>query len=306
MGVRAGTERSMQKITPNLWFNGNGAEGAQFYADIFPDGKVLNTTYYPTEGLLDFQRDLAGKPLMVDVDLGGLTVTCLNAGPEFPITPAISFILNFDPSQDDDAKGSLTRMWEAFSDGGQALMPLGEYPFSPHYGWVQDRYGVSWQLMLTDPQGERRPFVVPSLMFGQAAQNRAGEAMEYYRGLFADSRDGTVVRYAEQTGPAAPGSIMFADFTLAGQWFAAMDPGGEQDFTFNEGVSLQVLCDDQAEIDRLWQALSSVPEAEQCGWCKDRFGVSWQLVPASLGDLMERPGAYEKLMSMKKIEIDAF
>lgn len=296
----------MQKITPNVWFNGDAAEAAQFYADAFPRGSVVATTHYPTENLPDFQTEMAGKPLTVDVDLGGFVVSLINAGPEFPLTPAISFMLNFDPSVDDDARRSLDRVWASLSEGGQERIPLGEYPYSPRYGWIQDRYGVNWQLMLTNAEGEHRPFVVPNLMFAGAAQNRAAEAREFYTSIFPDDRTGTVAEYPEQTGPAPAGAVMFSDFMLSNQWFAAMDSGAEQDFTFTEGVSLAVACRDQAEIDRLWQALSSVPEAEQCGWCKDRFGVSWQIVPANMGELMERPNAYQNMLAMTKIEIDGF
>ncbi|WP_374700217.1 VOC family protein [Arthrobacter sp. JCM 19049] len=99
---------------------------------------------------------------------------------------------------------------------------------------------------------------------------------------------------------------MYSDFTLKGQTFSAMDSGVEMAFTFTPGVSLEVACRDQFEIDALWEALSAVPKAEQCGWLTDRFGVSWQIVPQNMGELMQRPGAFEKLMGMKKIVIDEF
>lgn len=296
----------MQTITPNLWFNGDADEAAEFYTSAFPNARVVGKAAYPTEGLADFQRDLAGKSLAIDLDLGGFVVTLINAGPEFPINASISFMLNFDSSSMDDARESLDRLWAALTNGGHERMPLQEYPYSPRYGWVQDRYGVNWQLMLTNPEGEKRPFVIPVLMFAGAAQNRAAEAREYYMSLFPGSRLGTLAEYPEPTGPALAGGVMFSDFLLADEWFAAMDSGVEQDVSFTEGVSLAVACADQAEIDRLWAALSAVPESEQCGWCKDRFGVSWQVVPANMAELMRRPGAYQKMMDMKKIEIAAF
>jgi len=98
---------------------------------------------------------------------------------------------------------------------------------------------------------------------------------------------------------------MYADFRLRDQWFAAMD-AADQTFTFTPGVSLLVWCDGQEELDRYWEQLSSVPEAEQCGWCVDKFGLSWQLVPDNLNELMTRPDAYATLMGLKKIEISAF
>jgi predicted 3-demethylubiquinone-9 3-methyltransferase (glyoxalase superfamily) len=217
----------------------------------------------------------------------------------------VSFVLNFDPSVDEAAEEKLDALWAALADGGKVLMPLADYGFSPHYGWLQDRYGVSWQLILTDPEGEPRPFIIPSLLFGNDVQNRAGEAIDFYTSVF-DGEVGNVMRYAEQTGPATPGSVQFGDFNLLGQWFAAMDSATEQDFTFTCGVSLLLECADQDELDRYWNQLSVVPEAEICGWCADKFGLSWQVVPANLGELMQKPGAYQRLMEMHKIEIAAF
>jgi predicted 3-demethylubiquinone-9 3-methyltransferase (glyoxalase superfamily) len=152
----------MQKITPNLWFDGVAREAAEFYTSVFPGGTITSTTYYPNsteEGLADFQQDLAGKELTVSFNLAGHDFVAINAGPEFK---------------------------------------------------------------------------------------------------------------------------------------------------FNEAVSFAVACKDQAEIDHYWEKLSAVPEAEQCGWCKDRFGVSWQIVPENMDELMERPGAFAKLMQMHKLVIADF
>jgi len=186
-------------------------------------------------------------------------------------------------------------------------MPLGEYPFSARYGWVEDRYGVSWQLMLGDPTGDARPFIIPALMFDGPAQDRAAEAADYYVSVFADapggSESGNRFPYGAPTGKAGADALAFGEFRIGEQWFVVMDNGSGVDHGFDCGVSLEVDCEDQAEIDRLWEALSAVPEAEACGWCADRFGVSWQIVPADIGELMQRPGAYQHLMGMKKIVI---
>ncbi len=298
-----------QKITPNLWFDGNAKEAVDFYVSVFPDSKVVFTTHYPNsaeEGLADFQLDLAGKELTVDFELGELRFTAINAGPEFTFNQSISFMVNFDPSSDEQAREHIDELWGKLIDGGQALMPLDTYPFSKRYGWVKDRYGLTWQLILTNPAGEPRPFIVPSLMFGEANTNHAEEAMNFYISVFKDAKQGTLARYSEDTGPAKAGSLMFADFMLANQWFAAMDSGVEQDFTFNEAVSLSVTCKDQAEIDYFWEKLSSVPASEQCGWCKDKYGLSWQIVPENMGELMKKPNAFAKMMQMKKLVIEEF
>ncbi|MFZ2125736.1 MAG: VOC family protein [Candidatus Saccharimonadales bacterium] len=152
----------MQKITPNLWFDGNAKEAVDFYVSTFPDSKIISTLNYPKsaeEGLADFQTDLAGKVLTVDFELGNQQFTAINAGPEFK---------------------------------------------------------------------------------------------------------------------------------------------------FSEAISFAVICKDQAEIDYFWKKLSSVPESEQCGWCKDKYGLSWQIVPENMGDLMEKPDAFAKMMQMKKLVIADF
>lgn len=295
----------MQRIVPTIWFDHVAAEAAEFYASVFPGGRVTATQHYPTEGLPDFQKEFAGLPLTVEFEIAGYRLIAINAGPEFPVNQSISFMLNFDPAFDPQAREHLDELWAALSEGGRVLMPLDAYPFSSRYGWVADRYGVTWQLMLTDPAGEPRPFVIPSLLFSGPAQNRAREALEFYAGVFG-GRVGHLAPYPQQTGPAAPGALMFGEAELLGQWFAAMDSGVEGIDTFTCGVSLMVECAGQDELDRSWEQLSVDPDAEQCGWCADRFGVSWQVVPDNLDELMTKPGAYEALLGMKKIEIARF
>ena len=295
-----------QKITPNLWFDGNAREAAEFYTGVFPDSEITGGSKYPAskeEGLADFQARLAGKDLTVDIRLAGHNFTLINAGPEFKATPANSFMVNFDPSRDTQAREHLDAMWRQLIDGGQVLMPLDKYDFSQRYGWVQDKYGISWQLILTDPNGDERPFIIPALMFGGPAQNRAAEAIDFYTSVFKDSKKGASYPYGQPTGPATAQALMFADFTLENQWFVANDSAVEQDFTFNEAVSYAVVCKDQAEIDELWSKLSAVPESEQCGWCKDKFGVSWQIVPENMEELMQKPGAFKTMMNQHKIII---
>ena len=152
----------MQKITPNLWFNGNAKEAVEFYVSVFPDSKILSTEYYPNsteEGLADFQKDLAGKVLIIEFELDGVRFTAINAGPEFRFTEAVSFAVS---------------------------------------------------------------------------------------------------------------------------------------------------CKNQEEIDYFWDKLSSVPQAEQCGWCKDKYGLSWQVLPKNMEELMKKPKAFSTLMRQKKIVIDEY
>lgn len=298
-----------QKIVPNLWFDRNAGEAGDFYSAALPFTSARVAMRYPDE-VPDFQKGFEGEPVVVDLDVAGFHLTLINADGTFRPTPSISFMLNFDPllfdGDADAARAALDKTWAALADGGQALMPLGEYPFSPHYGWVQDRYGVSWQLMLTDPSGDPRPFVITQIMFSGDAQNKAREATEFYLSLFDDAGLGTVVEYPEASGTAAAGSVMFGEFRIGEQWFSFMDSNVSHEFGFTPGVSLEVRCADQAEIDRLWDALSAVPEAEQCGWLADRYGVSWQIVPENMGELLAGPGGYQRMLGMKKLVIADF
>jgi predicted 3-demethylubiquinone-9 3-methyltransferase (glyoxalase superfamily) len=304
----------MKAIVPTLWADGNAAAVADFYQRVFRDVRETARTHYPTEGLPDFQQHMAGEILTLDLEIHGLRISVINAGDEFRPNPAAGFMVNLDPAFLEDPRGYLDSLFAALSEGGRVLMELGEYPFSPRYAWVEDRFGVSWQLILTDPAGEPRPTVLPALMFCGPAQNRAVEAGRAYTNLFPGSRLGTAVHYPQQTGPATTDGVMFSEFRLGPAqddpreefWVTAMDSAVEQDFTFTPGFSLLVEAEGQEEIDRLWAALSRHPEDEQCGWCRDAFGLSWQIVPADLGELMRAPGAHQALMGMKKIEIAGF
>lgn len=218
-------------------------------------------------------------------------------------------MINFDPSQDKEARTKIDEVWKKLIDGGKALMELDKYPFSERYGWVQDRYGLSWQLILTNPEGDERPLVIPSLLFVGDQCGKTEEATDFYLSVFKDSKRGTISRYPAGMEPDKEGSIMFTDFQLEGQWFAAMDSAREHHFAFSEAVSFIVTCETQEEIDYYWNKLSAVPESEQCGWLKDKYGVSWQIVPKAMNEMMSK-GAPEQIdrltqafLPMKKLDI---
>jgi predicted 3-demethylubiquinone-9 3-methyltransferase (glyoxalase superfamily) len=292
-----------QKIVPHLWFDKEAREAAAFYCSIFPDSRITaSTTLHDTP---------SGDTDTVSFELWGYQFQAISAGPLFQFNPSVSFMVNFDPSQDNDARRRIDRVWNILMDGGQALMPLDEYSFSERYGWVQDRYGLSWQLIYTNPEGEERPLIVPSLMFVGDNYGRAEEASDFYLSVFQDARRGAIARYPAGMEPDQEGMIMFTDFQLEGQWFAAMDSALEHGFDFNEAISFMVHCENQEEIDSYWEKLSAVPEAEQCGWLKDRYGLSWQIVPAAMDKMMRDrdPERLERVtqafLKMKKFDLAA-
>jgi predicted 3-demethylubiquinone-9 3-methyltransferase (glyoxalase superfamily) len=292
----------MQKIVPNLWFDKEAVEATKWYASIFPDSKVNNvTTLHDTP---------SGDTDLVSFTLSGQEFMAMSAGPLFKFNPSTSFMVNYDPATDPDARKHLDEAWAQLTDGGEILMPLQEYPFSQHYGWVQDKYGLSWQLILTDPSGEKRPFIIPSLLFVNEVVGKAEEAMKFYLSVFPDSQTGAISKYGEGHEPDKPGTVMFADFRLFNMWFAVMDSAHEHKFAFNEAISFMVHCEDQAEIDAYWEKLSAVPESEQCGWLKDKYGVSWQIVPTAMEEMMSK-GTPEQMarvtqafLQMKKYDLN--
>ena len=291
----------MQKITPHLWFDKEAREAAEFYTSLFPDSNVTNsTTLHDTP---------SGDTDIVSFELAGQSFMAISAGPLFKFNPSVSFIVNFDPSRDKNARNNLDTLWERLSQGGTALMPLDKYPFSERFGWVQDKYGLSWQLILSNPEGEERPLLVPALMFVGDVAGRAEEAINHYLSVFKNSKMGAIIHYGAGQEPDKEGTIMFADFMLEGQWFAATDSAHEHNFAFNEAISFLVNCDTQEEIDYYWERLSTVPEAEQCGWLKDKFGVSWQISPIALREMLTN-GTREQIdrvtqafLPMKKLDV---
>lgn len=292
----------MQKIIPHLWFDKEAKEAAEFYVATFGgNSKVKDVTVL---------RDTpSGDCDLVEFKIWGYDFMSISAGPLFKFNPSISFMVNFDPSQDKNAKTKIDEIWNKLIDGGKALMEIGKYPFSERYGWVQDKYGVSWQLILTNPEGEERPLIIPSLMFVGDVCGKAEEATNFYVSIFKDSKHGAIMRYPAGMAPDKEGTVMFTDFKLLGQWFAAMDSAQKHEFNFNEAISILVDCDTQEEIDYYWEKLSAVPEAEQCGWLKDKYGVSWQINPRVVGKMLKDKDeekvkrVTEAFLKMKKFDI---
>jgi predicted 3-demethylubiquinone-9 3-methyltransferase (glyoxalase superfamily) len=269
-------------ISPCLWFDGKAQEAADFYVRVFPDAVKS-----------------ADAGVTVSMRVADLDLTLLNGGPEFPINPSISFFYNCR------SEAQIEELWGALSEGGSVLMELGEYPFAKRYGWLADKYGVNWQLMLRD--GEPRRRALPSLMFTRDLAGRAEEAIRFYVSVFKDAEIGTMSRYGAGMEPDREGTLNHGEFRLGKSWLTAMDSAHQHQFGFSEGVSLVVTCEDQGEVDYFWSRLSEGGSEGRCGWLKDRFGVSWQVVPRVLGELMSDPAraprAVEAFMKMTKLII---
>jgi len=276
--VRQGSQRSRRVL--------------QFY---FKNSKIKNTA--------TLHNTPSGDTEIVTTDILGQEFTLISAGPLFKFNPSVSFLVACNTKEEVNA------LWKELSKGGNALMDLGKYPFSERYGWTQDKYGLSWQLMFFGdrPIGQR---IIPTLMFVGKVAGKAAEAINFYVSVFHDATVGDILRYDKGEEPDVEGTIKHASFTLEGQEFAGMDSAREHNFTFNEAISLMVHCETQEEIDYYWERLSADPKAEQCGWLKDKYGLSWQVVPNEMDEMMKDKDekkiarVTEAFLRMKKFDIE--
>jgi predicted 3-demethylubiquinone-9 3-methyltransferase (glyoxalase superfamily) len=284
----------MQKITAHLWFDKEAKEAAEFYTSLLPDSKVTNiTTLHDTPSgdcdLVSFV--LANQPFMA-----------ISAGPLFKFNPSVSFHVKLKTKEEVDA------IWEKLSSGGKVLMPLDAYPFSERYGWVEDKYGLSWQVIYAG-NNEIQQTITPVLMFVGTVCGKTEEAVTFYTSVFHNAKTFFLTRYGKGEEPDKEGTVKYVAFTLEGMEFGAMDSAREHNFAFNEAISFLVPCETQAEIDYYWEKLSADPKAEQCGWLKDKFGLSWQVWPTAIGEMMKN-GTREQIdritqafLPMKKFDI---
>jgi len=293
-----GTE--LQKITPFLWFDTQAEDASNFYVSVFKNSRIKTVTHYGPEGAkASGQED--GSVMTVDFQIEGQDFTAINGGPVFEITAAISFFVNCETEQEIDT------LWSKLAEGGSVLMKLNQYPFSEKFGWLKDKFGVTWQLMI----GEGMQKITPFFMFGGEQSGKAEEAMNFYISIFKGSGIIHLERY-EAAEKEAEGTIKYASFSLNEQEFMAMDSIREHSFSFTPALSLVVNCETQEEIDHFWDKLSEGGDerAQQCGWLQDMYGVSWQIIPSEIGKMIidtdpEKSGSVMKAMlQMKKLDLN--
>jgi predicted 3-demethylubiquinone-9 3-methyltransferase (glyoxalase superfamily) len=271
-----------KNIYPCLWFDGNAKVAADFYCSLFNHSKITVDT-----------------PMVVHFEIEGKLIMGLNGGPMFKINPSISLFVNCETEEE------IETIWNKLIEGGSAMMPLDEYPWSKKYGWVVDKFGMTWQLMLgkLPASGQK---IIPCFLFVGKLYGRAQEAIKQYVSIFPNSEICRLEFYGAGEEQLA-GKLKFGDFTLQNELFAAMDGFGEHEFQFTEGFSLVVECETQEEIDDYWNKLTEGGSEGQCGWLKDKFGVSWQIVPSILSKLMldpeKAPRVIQAFLKMKKFDI---
>lgn len=263
----------------------------------FPDSFVDYTT--------KLSDTPSGETTVVTVSLAGQFFQLLGAGPLKERNPSISYMVAFPTSEE------VETLWNELVEGAEVLMPLDTYDFSERYGWLKDKHGVSWQIMHSG--GMDIQTVTPCFLFVGDVFGRAEAAMNDWISIFPDSYvlEDHLIRYEATDGPELEGKLNYARFVLSGREFVTMDSAENHQFAFNEMQSLIAFCETQAEIDDYWGKLSAVSEAEQCGWLQDRYGVSWQIVPWEMEEMLTT-GTKEQLarvtevfLPMKKIDVKA-
>ncbi|WP_404353846.1 VOC family protein [Exiguobacterium aurantiacum] len=286
-----------QPIIPCIWFEDDVEAIAEWYVSKFPDSFVDYTT--------KLSDTPSGETTVVTVSLAGQFFQLLGAGPLKERNPSVSYMVTFPTSEE------VETLWNELMDGAEVLMPLDTYDFSERYGWLTDKHGVSWQIMHSG--GMDIQTVTPCFLFVGDVFGRAEAAMNDWISTFPDSYvlEDHLIRYEATDGPELEGKLNYARFVLSGREFVAMDSAENHQFAFNEMQSLIAFCETQAEIDEYWSKLSAVPEAEQCGWLQDRYGVSWQIVPWEMEEML-MTGTKEQLarvteafLPMKKIDVAA-
>lgn len=272
------------KITPCLWFDNQAKEAAALYCSVFENAKVT-----------------AQSPIVTEINLSGQSFTLLDGGPKYKPNASISFYYICEREEE------LNRAWEAFNKGGKVMMALDKYPWGEKYGWVTDKFGISWQLALgkVSDVGQK---ITPCFMFTGKQYGRVDEAIAHYSEIFDDAKVDGVLRYEVNESPDKEGRVKHAQVVLNGQKFMFMESAQQLNLTFTEGVSLTIHCNDQEEIDYYWEQLTQSGQESMCGWLKDKFGVSWQIIPVMLGKIMSDPKkagkAAQAFMSMRKLNIE--
>ncbi|MBX2949629.1 MAG: VOC family protein [Crocinitomicaceae bacterium] len=263
-------------IYPCIWFNHNAGEAATFYCKLFSHSRIIRTT-----------------PMVVTFELEGVKFMGLNGRDQFRPTPALSY---FVYCENDHTK--IERLYEQLKEGGNVLMPLGKYDWSEKYAWVEDKFGVSWQLDIEQINHPQK--IVPAFLFVNEKRNDVKKAVDLYTSVFENS---TVLLSFPETGIPT-----FVQLKLNNYLFNLMSGGDmHHAFDFTEGNSIVIECDTQGQIDHYWHELTKDGTESMCGWLSDPFGSSWQIIPAILGQLMSDPEKAQKVMAavlkMKKLDI---
>lgn len=284
----------MKNISVCLWYDKQAEQAAEFYKTVF--NTQVGTIAKYSEAASQASGQPKGSVMTVDMKIEGLSVLALNGGPMFKFNPSSSFTVACT------SKAEIEEKWKKLSQGGQVRMGLDKYPWAEAYGWTTDQFGVEWQLIF-NPEAPPAPRKIsPAFLFTDELFGKGQQALDLYTSIFPNSKIETIAK-DEKTN-----SVMHARFNLNGESFVLMEGQGKHGHKFNEAFSLMVSCENQQEIDAFWNKLTANGGSpSRCGWCKDPFGVSWQIVWSGMGETMKDPAKAGKamavVMKMGKLDI---
>lgn len=281
-------------ITPHLWFDKDAIEAVEFYISLFENSKLKNRSL--------IKDTPSGDVDILSFDLWGSPFMAINAGPLFKFNQSISFFV-YCGSED-----RINSIYEKLCDGGTIIMPLDKYDWTTRYAWVQDKYGISWQLDVDEIRSDQK--IVPALMFANEKCVRVKEVIDFYTAVFPNSK--ILMEHAyPPTFNMPTGTLMFSQVNISGYIMNVMSSHIKHEFDFNEAISLIVTCEDQKELDHFWNKLTEEGQEQPCGWLKDKFGVSWQIVPKDMEEMIgngNKEGTErvtQEMLKMKKFDITA-
>jgi predicted 3-demethylubiquinone-9 3-methyltransferase (glyoxalase superfamily) len=273
-----------KEIYPCLWFDGQAKAAAEFYCYVFPNSRILSH-----------------GPLVTMWELYGQKFMGLDGGPFFKPNESISFFVTCETNAEVDD------IWNELSINAKNTIPPSRYSFTDYYGFLTDQFGVSWQINKGNLSAMNQK-IVPCFLFTDHNFGKANDAVHFYSSVFMDSKVDSIRMDHAQRMPGMK-IVEYAQFVLNGSVFLAMDGPGKNNVCFNEAFSFVINCDTQEQIDYYWSTFTKDGGKEgNCGWCKDKFGVSWQIVPSILGELMNDPERSQRVtkafMQMKKFDIE--
>lgn len=290
----------MNRITPNLWFDKNAEEAVNFYTSLFPNLEIGLTSRFGKEGF-EHHKMPEGTVMTMNFQIQGQKFVALNGGPVFKFNESVSFFVYCESDE------RIEFLYNKLSEGGSVNMPLNKYDWSEKYAWVKDKFGVSWQLDVDKINSPQK--IVPALLFVNDKFTKVKEAVTHYTNIFPNSK--MIFEYPIPKNENLPeDNLVFAQFSLNGNLFNAMSGAGEHNFDFNEAVSFIIECESQKEADFYWEKLTEDGSESMCGWLKDKYGVSWQVVPTEaykyIGgpDKEKRSRALNSMFEMKKLDLE--
>ena len=289
-----------QRITPCLWFDDEAEEAAKFYTSIFTNSKITQVSKYNEE-----MAKAADRPkesvMIVKFELNSQEFIGLNGGPIFKLNPSISMFVHCETKEQVDT------LFKKLSQGGQVMMELDKYPFSERYVFIADKYGLSWQIMLS----KEKHHIEPAILFVKKSFGKAEEAIKYYIKVFKNSKVNHIEKY-KKGQDVKEGTVMYSSFVLEGEHFSAMDGPGTHEFGFNEAFSFTVNCKGQEETDYYYDKLAKDGSEQPCGWVKDKFGISWQINPIEFTEMVSDKNpkkvqaTLKAMLQMKKLDLKKF